>query len=212
MESPLTSAPGTHFEYSDINYIALQALVEKISGEQLEQYAQRHIFKPLGMVHTTYLPPAKLIPQIAPTEYDDQLNAAENPDFGRMLRGVVHDPTTRRMGGVAGQAGVFSTAADMSLFAQGLLDRLAGRPSRFPLSQKSLLLMTMPEQPKTALGGATIFTEDGQVTKGVAARGFGWDINSAFSRPRGAVFPIGSFGQRGIPGRACGWIRGRIPT
>ncbi|HWZ51048.1 MAG TPA: sodium/solute symporter [Granulicella sp.] len=205
MEATLESAPGTKFEYSDINYITLQALVEKVSGERLQDYAQRHIFKPLGMVHTTYLPPARLIPEIAPTEYDEQLSAAENPDFGRMLRGVVHDPTTRRMGGVAGQAGVFSTAADTSLFAQGLLDRLAGRPSRFPLSEKSLLLMTMPEQPKTAVGGATIFTQDGQVTKGVAARGFGWDINSAFSRPRGAVFPIGSFGHTGFTGTSL-WM------
>jgi SSS family transporter len=205
MESPLTSVPGTHFVYSDINYIALAALVEKVSGEKLQNYAQRHIFKPLGMVQTTYLPAKRLITEIAPTEYDAELNAAVNPDFGKMLRGVVNDPTTRRMGGVAGQAGVFSTAADISLFAQGLLDRLAGRPSRFPLSQKSLLLMTMPEQPKTAEGGATIFTEDGQVTKGVAARGFGWDINTAFSRPRGAVFPIGSFGHTGYTGTSL-WM------
>lgn len=152
MESPLTSVPGTKFVYSDINYIALAALVEKVSGEKLQNYAQRHIFKPLGMVHTTYLPAKRLITEIAPTEYDAELNAAVNPDFGKMLRGVVNDPTTRRMGGVAGQAGVFSTAADISLFAQGLLDRLAGRPSSFPLSQKSLLLMTMSEQPKTAEG------------------------------------------------------------
>jgi SSS family transporter len=205
MESPLDSVPGTHFEYSDINFITLQALVEKVSGERLDKYAERHIFKPLGMVHTTYLPAKRLIPEIAPTEYDDQLNAAVNPNFGKMLRGVVNDPTTRRMGGVAGQAGVFSTAADISLFAQGLLDRLAGRPSKFPLSQKSLLLMTMAEQPKTAQGGATIFTEDGQVTKGVAVRGFGWDINSAFSRPRGGVFPIGSFGHTGYTGTSL-WM------
>jgi SSS family transporter len=205
MESPLTSTPGTHFEYSDINYIALAALVEKVSGEKLQNYAQRHIFKPLGMLHTTYLPAKRLIPEIAPTDYDTELNAAENPDFGKMLRGVVNDPTTRRMGGVAGQAGVFSTAADVSLLAQGLLDRLAGRQSKFPLSQKSLLLMTMPEQPKTAEGAATIFTPDGQVTKGVATRGFGWDINSAFSRPRGAVFPVGSFGHTGYTGTSL-WM------
>jgi uncharacterized protein YbbC (DUF1343 family)/CubicO group peptidase (beta-lactamase class C family) len=205
MESSLESTPGTHFVYSDINYIALAALVETVSGEKLQSYAQKHIFKPLGMVHTTYLPAKQLIPEIAPTEYDAELNAAVNPDFGKMLRGVVNDPTTRRMGGVAGQAGVFSTAADISLFAQGLLDRLAGRPSKFPLSQKSLLLMTMPEQPKTAEDGATVFTEDGQVTKGVATRGFGWDINSAFSRPRGAVFPIGSFGHTGYTGTSL-WM------
>ena len=82
MESGLESAPGTKFEYSDINFITLQALVETISREPLDQYAAQHIFAPLGMVHTTYLPPARLIPQIAPTEYDDQLNTAENPNFG----------------------------------------------------------------------------------------------------------------------------------
>src|SRR6201999_1691885 len=72
----------------------------------------------------------------------------KNPDFDFLLRGSVFDPTTRRMGGVAGHAGVFSTAHDMSLFAQALLDRLAGRPSTFPLKQSTLELMTTPEQPR----------------------------------------------------------------
>jgi SSS family transporter len=252
MDSTLESVPGTHFKYSDINFITLGALVEKISGEPLEEYAQEHIFAPLGMTHTRYLPfaeacgsfdaigsavvgkpnftrsaspdgrngtmlitdylcpppkwmPAALDPQTAPTAYDDQGSAETNPDYQRMLRGTVHDPTTRRMGGVAGHAGVFSTAADVSLFAQALLDRLAGRPSSFPLSQATLRLMTEPEQPPTAVTGATIFTSDGKTTTGVATRGFGWDINSAFSRPRGEVFPIGSFGHTGFTGTSL-WM------
>ncbi len=227
---------GKTFKYSDINFITLGAVVEEISEQPLDVYAQKHIFGPLGMTHTRYLPFAKacggtrqvgaavafddgvkagdcaagtwsgsMIPAIAPTAYDDQGTAATNPDFDKILRGTVHDPTTRRMGGVAGHAGVFSTAEDIAIFAQGLLDRLAGRPSKFPLTQLSLRLMTRPEQPSTATAGATIFAADGKTTTGVATRGFGWDINSAFSRPRGEVFPIGSFGHTGFTGTSL-WM------
>jgi uncharacterized protein YbbC (DUF1343 family)/CubicO group peptidase (beta-lactamase class C family) len=205
MNATLDSVPGTHFKYSDINFITLGALVEKISGQPLNVYAQEHIFTPLGMVHTRFLPGKEWVSRIAPTAYDDQGTAATNPDFDKLLRGTVHDPTTRRMGGVAGHAGVFSTARDVALFAQALLDRLAGRNSKFPLQRATLKLMTEPEQPATAIGGATIFTADGKPTTGVAERGFGWDINTAFSRPRGAVFPIGSFGHTGFTGTSL-WM------
>jgi SSS family transporter len=247
MDATLETVPGTHFKYSDINFITLGALVEKISGQTLDVYAQEHIFAPLGMTHTRYLPflsacgvkdvhgsavsvpspltvatnvsctsddspasrggwvPGVWIPSIAPTAYDNEGSALTNPDYDRMLRGTVHDPTTRRMGGVAGHAGVFSTAGDIASFAQALLDRLAGRQSSFPLDQATLKLMTEPEQPASAVSGATIFTPDGKTTTGVAARGFGWDINSAFSRPRGEVFPIGSFGHTGFTGTSL-WM------
>ena len=109
------------------------------------------------------------------------------------------------MGGVAGHAGVFSTAHDVSLFAQALLDKLLHNTGPFPLKQSTLQLMTKPEQPATAQSGATIFTPDGQATTGIATRGFGWDINSAFSRPRGRIFPIGSFGHTGFTGTTL-WI------
>ena len=252
LASPLVSTPGTHFEYSDINFITLGALVEKLSGEPLDVYAQRHIFAPLGMTQTRYLPfneacgpeeilgaavvlPAPpsprlyksgelggaifkdyacppphwitsaIIPRTAPTTYDDEGTAATNPNFGHMLRGTVNDPTTRRMGGVAGHAGVFSTASDVALFAQALLDKLTKNTDPFPLKQSTLELMTKPEQPSSAENTATIFTPDGKPTKGVATRGFGWDINSAFSRPRGGVFPIGSFGHTGFTGTSL-WM------
>ncbi len=205
MNATLYGPPGVTFKYSDINYITLGALVEALSGQPLEAYAREHIFVPLKMTHTRYLPASALIPEIAPTAYDDQGDATTNPDFNKMLRGTVHDPSTRRMGGVAGHAGVFSTAGDVALFAQALLDRLAGRPSDFPLHEATLKLMTRPEQPSTAAGGATIFTPDGKPATGVAARGFGWDINSAFSRPRGEVFPIGSFGHTGFTGTSL-WM------
>jgi SSS family transporter len=144
--------------------------------------------------------PGSRLGNIAPTAHDDELNAQVNPDFDHLLRGIVHDPTTRRMGGVAGHAGVFSTAHDISLYADALLEKLLHNKGPFPLKQSTLQLMTKPEQPATAQDGATIFTPDGQPTKGVATRGFGWDINTAFSRPRGSIFPIASFGHTGFTG------------
>src|ERR1700730_7785230 len=109
------------------------------------------------------------------------------------------------MGGVAGHAGVFSTADDVSKYAQALLDKMLRDTGPFPLQQSTLKMMVRPEQPATAAGGATIFVQDGKTTTGVAARGFGWDINSAFSRPRGEVFPIGSFGHTGFTGTSV-WM------
>ncbi len=238
--SPLVTTPGTHFEYSDINYITLGALVEKLSGETLDEYASEHIFVPLKMTHTRFLPldkgcgpivfpgasfgvrstyacrpgqwsRAQWVPNTAPTAHDNEGPPPTNPDYDHLLRGTVHDPTTRRMGGVAGQAGVFSTAADISLYAQALLDKLIRNTGPFPLKQSTLKLMTTPEQPATAESGATIFTPNGKTTKGIATRGFGWDINSAYSRPRGEVFPIaeagkpGSFGHTGFTGTSL-WM------
>lgn len=255
LTTPLQSAPGELFRYSDINFILLGAIVEKLSGEPLDVYAQEHVFKPLGMVDTRYLPvdkacgPHKLIgaaiawqpaprghsrykcpagdwstsllTRIAPTTHDDESKSdpAANPHFDMLTRGTVHDPTTRRMGGVAGHAGVFSTAHDVSLYAQALLDRLAGRPSNFPLKQSTLELMTTPEQPghnpqqliaaneatKAAIAHGEMGAQPGlaphyPAIHGQDLRGYGWDIDTAFSKPRGMVFPIGSFGHTGFTG------------
>ena len=176
--TPVT-APGVQFRYSDINFIVLGALVEKISGLTLDQYQQRYLVQPLGVEHMQYLPPAAWRSRIAPTQYD----------HGVMLRGVVHDPTSRRMGGVAGHAGLFCTAGDAAVYAQNLLDRLAGKPSRFPLRQLTLEKMTTPGQPAT----------------GTALRGLGWDIESPFSSNRGELFPVGSFGHTGFTGTSI-WM------
>ena len=244
MNAKLDSTPGTKFVYSDINFMVLGALVEKLSGETLDVYAVRHIFarlglddtafRPIGLCYNAYqqLPLPGSCPEyptlagpifhpIAPTQHDDQGTAQTNPRFDTLLRGTVHDPTTRRMGGVAGQAGVFSTAHDVSLFAQALLDKLLHNTGPFPLDQSTLKLMTLPEQPPTAQGGATVFTPDGTAATGVAQRGLGWDINSAYSRPRGSVFPtvwpatatappntsgpMPSFGHTGFTGTSL-WI------
>ena len=172
-------APGSKFSYSDINFIVLGALVERVSGETLDAYATRHIFVPLKMMRTRYVPPvagrAGWIEKIAPTQYDEN---------ERMLRGVVHDPTVRRMGGVAGQAGLFSTGDDLAKFAQALLNGGEGI-----LSALSVEKMTRPEQPPSA----------------PVLRGFGWDIDSPYSSNRGDLLPVGGFGHTGFTGTSM-WI------
>ena len=110
---PPETTPGSGFVYSDINFIMLGALVERVSGETLDAYTAQHIFAPLKMTRTRFVPPAAWRAKIAPTQYDEKEH---------MLRGVVHDPTARRMGGVAGHAGLFSTADDLAKFAQTLLN------------------------------------------------------------------------------------------
>jgi uncharacterized protein YbbC (DUF1343 family) len=172
--SELEFPPGSHFQYSDINFIVLGAIVERVSSMTLDAYCQKNIFTPLGMTHTRFLPPASWLPSIAPTQYDEH---------NHMLHGVVHDPTARRMGGVAGHAGVFSTAEDLSKFAQSLL---SGNSVLQPLSIEK---MTTPEQPPTA----------------PILHGFGWDIDSPYSSNRGDLFPVGSFGHTGFTGTSI-WI------
>jgi CubicO group peptidase (beta-lactamase class C family) len=226
LRAPLQSGPGEVFRYADINYILLGALIEKLTGEPEDEYVQGNIFEPLGMTETRYLPPATLLPRIAPTAIDDESRAdpAKNPDFGHLLRGAVHDPTARRMGGVAGHAGVFSTAHDVGLFAQALLDRLANRPSNFPLQPSTLAMMTSPQQPGHQRG--QIDAANNALRKAVATTpnttdpllaphypaiegqdlvGFGWDIDTAFSKPRGLIFPVGSFGGTGFTGTSL-WM------
>jgi uncharacterized protein YbbC (DUF1343 family)/CubicO group peptidase (beta-lactamase class C family) len=171
--------PGSRFSYSDINFIVLEALVEKVSGETFDEYCARHIFLPLKMTHTRFTPPtawrAGWMEKIAPTQYDENEH---------MLRGVVHDPTARRMGGVAGHAGLFSTADDLAKFAQALLNGGGG-----VLSPLSVEKMTRPEQPPAA----------------PVLRGFGWDIDSPFSSNRGDLLPVGSYGHTGFTGTSL-WI------
>lgn len=165
--------PGARFVYSDINYIMLGALVERITGKPLNEYAEEHIFKPLKMTHTQFLPPRAWIPRIAPTQYDEH---------NVMLRGVVHDPTARRMGGVAGHAGLFSTADDLGKFCQALLDGKL-------LSPLTIEKMSTPQQPPNATD----------------VRGLGWDIDTPFSSNRGELLPVGSFGHTGFTGTSV-WI------
>jgi CubicO group peptidase (beta-lactamase class C family) len=260
LTTPLQSGPAEVFRYSDINYILLGALIEKLTGEAEDVYVQRNVFAPLGMEETRYLPPAKacgphtirgaaiawapapvggmpgdcpagtwstsLLSRIAPTAHDDESknDPGKNPDYGYLLRGTVHDPTARRMGGVAGHAGVFSTAHDVSIYAQALLDRLAGRPSKFPLTRATLELMTSPQQPghtaqqveaannaarqaiaKTPNPTDPLLAPNYPAIAGQLLFGFGWDIDTDYSKPRGLIFPIGSFGATGFTGTSL-WM------
>jgi uncharacterized protein YbbC (DUF1343 family)/CubicO group peptidase (beta-lactamase class C family) len=168
-------AAGSTFVYSDINFEVLGALVERLSGEPIEEYAAKHVFGPLGMKETRFLPPYSWKPRVAPTEEDENHH---------LLRGVVHDPTARRMGGVAGHAGVFSTADDLAIFAQALLDG-----GRGVLTSPTVAKMTSPQQP----------------VNGTAVRGFGWDIDSPFSTNRGELLPVGGYGHTGFTGTSL-WI------
>ncbi len=172
---PPETTPGSGFVYSDINFITLGAIVEKVSGESLDEYATKHIFAPLKMTRTRFVPPESWRSKIAPTQYDENEH---------MLRGVVHDPTARRMGGVAGHAGLFSTGDDLAKFAQALLNGGDGI-----LSADTVEKMTSPETPPQA----------------PVLRGFGWDIDSPFSSNRGDLLPVGSFGHTGFTGTSV-WI------
>jgi uncharacterized protein YbbC (DUF1343 family)/CubicO group peptidase (beta-lactamase class C family) len=172
--------PGMRFVYSDINFILLGELVHRLSGQTLNEYSRQNIFLPLGMKETQFLPPAALIPRIAPTE--------RTPKDGPPLRGVVHDPTARYMGGVAGHAGLFSTADDLGRYAQMMIDggSLDGVRIVGPLTvAKFTEPQTPPDQP--------------------ILRGLGWDIDSPYSTNRGELFPLGSYGHTGFTGTSI-WI------
>src|SRR5580765_7996619 len=182
---PLRNPPGTRFVYSDINYIALGEVVHRVSGLLLDEFAHRNIFAPLGMRDTGFKPDAKLRARIAPTEKrrgqmnylgDSGANAGSQGD--QWLRGEVHDPTSFRMNGVAGHAGLFSTADDLAIFCQMLLSGGVYNGVRI-LSPLTIATMTQPHA----------------VAENGAARGLGWDIATSFSSNGGDLFPLGSFGH-----------------
>ncbi len=171
--------PGAVFRYSDINFILLGELVRRVSGVPLNDYARATVFAPLRMHDTGFLPDASLRPRIAATEKDEN---------GVLLRGVVHDPTARRMGGVAGHAGLFSTARDVARYARCLLQGGELDGQRI-LNAGTVRLMTR-------LATASDMEEQ---------RALGWDVDTSYSRPRGG-FPVGtSFGHTGFTG-CCLWL------
>src|SRR5207253_3801998 len=148
----------------------------------LDAFCQREIFDRLRMKDTGFLRAADRGPRvanrIAPTEFVE----------GTLLRGVVHDPTARRMGGVAGHAGLFTTAADLARYARMLLN--SGELDGVRLFRpETVKLMTSVQSPDSV----------------AARRGLGWDIDSGYSRPRGKIFPLGSYGHTGFTG-TCLWI------
>ena len=184
----LMAPPGERFVYSDINFFLLGEIVARVSGKPLQQYVREHVFEPLGMLDTGFLPPASLRPRIAPTEACPPLGwPCEGPD-AVMLRGTVHDPTARRMDGVAGHAGLFSTASDLAVFCRMILGGGATDGVRI-LSPLTVARMTSVATPRHL----------------DLRRGLGWDIDSRFSSNRGDLLPIGSFGHTGFTGTSL-WM------
>ncbi len=171
--------PGARFIYSDINFILLGEIVHRVSGQMLSDYVREKIFLPLGMKDTMFQPPAALV------------RAASRPPRlvdGRPLRGVVHDETTRYMGGVAGHAGLFTTADDLARYAEMMLG-WGKRGGVRLFSPLTVLKFTTPQSPPDQ----------------PILRGLGWDIDSPYSGNRGELFPIGSYGHTGFTGTSL-WI------
>jgi uncharacterized protein YbbC (DUF1343 family)/CubicO group peptidase (beta-lactamase class C family) len=174
----LAATPRTSFLYSDTGFILLGELVRRVSGEPLDRFVQRHFYVPLGMRWTTFHPPGSWRGRIAPTEIVD--------GGGTPLRGVVHDPNARLLGGVAGHAGLFSTADDLARFCRMLLQGGALERRRY-LSEYTVRAMFSPD------------------VVGETTRGLGWDMASPYSTTLGSFFPMGSVGHTGFTGPAI-WM------
>jgi uncharacterized protein YbbC (DUF1343 family)/CubicO group peptidase (beta-lactamase class C family) len=192
---PLRNQPGARFVYSDINYIALGEVVHRVSGQTLDQFARANIFVPLGMRDTGFNPAAALRSRIAPTEKRrGQMNYLGDSGEGagspgeQWLRGQVHDPTSFRMSGVAGHAGLFSTANDLAIFCQMILHGGTYNGARI-LSPMGVASMTRPRA----------------IADNGSARALGWDVATTFSTNKGDLFPLGSFGHTGFTGTSM-WI------
>ena len=182
------AGPGERFVYSDINFFVLGEIVRRVTGQTLDRFARDRIFEPLGMTDTGFNPPSSLIPRIAPTEPCAPLAWPCGGDGAVMLRGRVHDPTARRMGGVAGHAGLFSTAGDLARFCRMLLGGGALGDVRI-LAPLTVARMTRVSTP--------LHLAD--------RRGLGWDLDSRFSSNRGDLFGFGSFGHTGFTGTSL-WL------
>ncbi|ADV63832.1 Uncharacterized conserved protein UCP016719 [Isosphaera pallida ATCC 43644] len=173
--------PGERFVYTDVGFIVLGKLVEKLDGRPLDQAAAARVFGPLGMSDARFNPDQTLQGRIAPTE--------EERGVG-VVRGVVHDPRARLMGGVAGHAGLFGTVDDLAAYASALTGLLRGE------AQAGRGWLT-PEEARTMIDPAD--------TPPNQRRGLGWDISTPYSSPRGDLFGPASFGHTGFTGTSV-WI------
>ena len=191
LDEQLESPPGERFIYSDLNFILLGAIVERVSGQTLDAFANERLFDPIGMLETRFRPPAGAAARIAPTEACTPLGWPCGGPDGVMLRGTVHDPTARRMGGVAGHAGLFSTADDLARFGAMLLAR--GRTA---------------DGTRAVLSPLTVDRMTASSTSPALSirRGLGWDIDSPYSSARGDLFTATrSYGHTGFTGTSL-WI------
>jgi CubicO group peptidase (beta-lactamase class C family) len=172
----LQSPVGSKFIYSDVNYILLGEIVRRVTGQTVHEFSQEHLFRPLGMTESGYLPTESLRVRAAPTEERD----------GHWMQGEVHDPRAFKLGGVAGHAGLFSTACDIAVYAQMMLNGGEYNGARV-LSPRTIATMTKGER----------------VSSGV--RGLGWDKRSGYSINRGDLLTDRAFGHGGFTGTVL-WI------
>lgn len=175
--------PGTVFVYSDINFQLLDEIVRRVSGQRLDAFCEKEIFGPLKMTDTGYNPPIGKRNRVAPTTHEN----------GHWLRGIVHDPRARKTAGVAGHAGLFTTAPDLARFCRMLLN--TGK-----LDNRQVF------KPETIAEWTRIQSPGMKDAKGrTARRALGWDVDTVYSSPRGSRFPVGSFGHTGFTGPSA-WI------
>ncbi|MFN3330591.1 MAG: serine hydrolase domain-containing protein, partial [Pyrinomonadaceae bacterium] len=208
-EEPLRFEPGTRFVYSDIGFIVLGEIVRRVVEKEklkaggckrncFEEFVRENVFEPLGMKDSQFFYNGEDNPKlnrIAPTEsfkgqqsYLGSKFEGDEESGNKILRGVVHDPTASRMGGVAGHAGLFSTADDLARFCQMILDGGKFDGKRI-LSSATIAKWIQPQ----------VVSESG------ATRALGWDMNTGYSSNRGDFFPLGSFGHTGFTGTSI-WI------
>jgi beta-N-acetylhexosaminidase len=178
LAEPLVHEPGTHIDYSDLGFILLGTIAERLTGKPLDEFAKQNIFTPLGMTESLFNPPRTLRARIAPTEDDSAFRK-------RLIRGEVDDENAWAMGGVAGHAGLFSTVGDIAVFAQMMLN--GGIYAHHRL-----------------LSRTTIDEFTARRTVGDSARALGWDVPSDPSSS-GRYFSGKSFGQMGFTGTSV-WI------
>jgi uncharacterized protein YbbC (DUF1343 family) len=173
VEDVPVTPPGECIVYSDLNFILLGEIVRRVSGMPLDQFSHEHLFKPLGMHDTMYHPAAKMVSRIAPTERCwKRARPCGGPD-GTMLRGLVHDPSARRMGGGPGHAGLFSTVDDLSIFCRMLLVGGAFGQTQI-LSPATIAAMISPSTP---------------LNKG-DIRGLGWSLDTTCDDGKGKRSPL----------------------
>ncbi len=199
--------PGARFVYSDVGFIVAAEIVRRVSGNRIDKFAPDNIFSALQMAKTLYITPdvvkalrrlrenertgvdiglvtqwvsptlRDLLEGIAPTEMRE----------GRWMRGEVHDPRAYEMGGVAGHAGLFSTADDLAIFCQMILNKGEYNGTRILAPYTVERMISAHSLPTSQM------------------RGIGWDVNTAFSSNRGDLFPVGTFGHTGFTGASI-WI------
>ncbi len=164
--------PAQEFHYSCLGFITLSYIVKKVSGQTIAEFSRKNIFAPLGMNHTFFTPAKKFWPSCVPTQVYG----------GKPLVGVVHDPLARLLGGVSGNAGLFSTADDLAIFAQMMLNHGTYKGKR--------ILSPLAVDRMTEIYRITNF----------AGRGLGWDLKSAYSTNQGDLFGPNAYGHTGYTG------------